>query len=162
MKPTQERIAQCLRYRDGSLSWIKSQGSQLAGSRAGNSRPDGYVRIKIDGRLVMAHSLIWILHHGAIPDAHEIDHINGNPSDNRIESLRVATHAQNNCNMKLACHSTTGFKGVTKRKGYDKWRAYITMNKKRTWLGEFSDPLSAHAAYRDAAKRLFGDFARDA
>lgn len=160
MKPTQARIAECLTYRGGHLYWINRQGSQQAGARAGNHRADGYVRIKMDKRLTMAHSLIWILHHGDIPSGYEIDHINGNPSDNRIENLRIATHAQNNCNMKLACHSTTGFKGVTKRKGYDKWRAYITMNQTRVWLGEFSDPESAHAAYREAASRSFGDFAR--
>lgn len=160
MRPTQERVRECLSYKNGVLVWRNSQGSQKAGRPAGNHRTDGYVRIKLDRRLHMAHVLIWIMHHGDIPEWLEVDHRDGNPSNNRIENLRLATHKQNNCNMKLARHSTTGFKGVTKRQNADRWRAYITQHGKRIWLGSFGSPEEAHRAYCEAAERLFGEFAR--
>jgi len=162
MRPAQERIQACLIYSNGDLFWARRRGSQIAGGRAGHLRDDGYVRVKLDRRLHMAHVLIWIMHHGDIPAGLEVDHRDGNPGNNRLENLRLATHGQNNSNMKLARHSTTGFKGVTKRPGYQRWRAYITHHGKRTWLGEYAAPEEAHAAYCEAAARLFGEFARAA
>jgi hypothetical protein len=157
---TQERIWELLLYREGDLFWRFKTGSQAAGNRAGNDREDGYVRIKIDRKLFMAHRLIWIYHYGPVPLDQEIDHIDGNPSNNRIENLRLASHSQNGFNMKLPRHSTTGLKGVTYDKRKLLWRAYITVHKKRIWLGDFSSAEKAHAVRVAAAQELHGDFVR--
>lgn len=87
------------------------------------------------------------------------DHINKNKLDNRRSNLRLATYCENNCNKFLQKNSTTGYKGVSKRKYCNKWRAYITKNKKRIWLGSYNNPQDAALAYNQAAVSLHGKFA---
>jgi hypothetical protein len=101
---------------------------------------------------------VFLYHHGYIPDY--IDHINGDSLDNRIENLREATQSLNGANSKLAKSNTSGFKGVTWRKDTKKWMAQITKNKKHYNLGSFENIEAAATAYRIAAEKLFGEFAR--
>lgn len=86
------------------------------------------------------------------------DHIDGDPLNNRRENLRLASRAQNNRNRKLSSNSSTGLKGVTKHR--NKWAAQIGIDNKRLYLGLFDTPQEAHAAYCEAAVRMFGQFAR--
>lgn len=88
-----------------------------------------------------------------------VDHINGDPLDNRRENLRVCTHQQNMWNRKTHAHSSTGVKNVAYERGRG-YRAYITHNGKRRWLGRRSTAAAAHELYVEEARRLFGEFAR--
>lgn len=93
------------------------------------------------------------MHHGEWPTFH-IDHINGNRSDNRIENIRVATVAENAQNRVAYTNSKSGLIGATKVKGYELWGAKIVKNGKRTHLGYFKDPYSAHLAYVSAKQKI--------
>jgi len=86
-----------------------------------------------------------------------VDHINGNGLDNRRSNLRIATSQQNNRNRKICNLNTSGFKGV--RLDRNKWRADIRIDGKRKNLGRFVNPEAAAAAYDEAARKYFGEFA---
>ena len=86
------------------------------------------------------------------------DHINGNTLDNRRQNLRVATPAQNSQNRRCRRDSITGLKGVYPHR--KRWQAAIVINGVKRYLGTFDSPELASAAYRDAAFKNFGDFAR--
>ncbi|MGJ4857070.1 HNH endonuclease [Labrys sp. La1] len=119
----------------------------------------GYQRFKIGGKLYRLHRLAWVIIYGEWP-AGDVDHINGNTFDNRICNLRVATRALNIANSKLSKKNTSGYKGVSYSKSRNKWQSYITVARKHIFLGNYDCPTKAHAAYFEAAKRYFGEFAR--
>ena len=90
----------------------------------------------------------------------EVDHINGNPLDNRRSNLRLCTHAQNMANRKQHKHSAARFKGVRWCRDHKKWRAEIYVRGKRIHLGYFANDEDAAKAYNEAATLHFGEFAR--
>jgi hypothetical protein len=94
------------------------------------------------------------------PEGKQVDHINGNPLDNRRANLRICENAQNNRNKGLTKASTSGYKGVSFSKQIGKWRAYIVTNYRQTSLGLFDNPLDAAKAYNVAALKYHGEFAR--
>lgn len=98
------------------------------------------------------------LHNGEMP--REIDHIDGNPANNRIDNLRSATHAQNLANTKRRRDNTSGYKGVRLHKSSGLWNARIKAGDKVHSLGYFKTAELAGAAYADAAAKYFGQFAR--
>ena len=90
----------------------------------------------------------------------DVDHINGDPTDNRRCNLRFATRTQNNQNMRLRSDNSTGYKGVCCHKKTGKYLAYINANGKRIHLGSFTNPEEAAEAYDKAAIYYFGEFAK--
>lgn len=91
----------------------------------------------------------------------QVDHIDGDGLNNRRENLRLATNAQNSANKGKASKNTTGFKGVFRTKNRPKpFRAQIKVNQKSIHLGLFDTAEQAHEAYKEAAKKYFGEFAR--
>lgn len=158
--PTREEIKSLLDYRPetGEFFWLANRGGRIkAGSRAGSLDTYRYVQIKFKGRLYFAHRIAWLLMHGREPDG-DLDHINGNRSDNRIANLRPATRVQNCQNMALRSDSSSGLKGVSRHQ--KKYQARIRLNKNLIHLGYFETPEAAHEAYRKAAAEYFGEFAR--
>jgi hypothetical protein len=129
-----------------------------SGKSAGGSRKDGYIRIRILANAYYAHRLAWKVHAGKDTELY-IDHINMNPSDNRIANLRCSLHRENRRNSKLSKSNTTGFKGTSRNKKNGKYIARIQDNNKHLHLGVFSTAEEAHAAYCKAATNLFGEFA---
>jgi len=89
-----------------------------------------------------------------------IDHRDGDVTNNRWKNLRRATASQNNANRRRPRHNTSGYKGVSLCRQSGKWRATIGSNGKTIKLGKFTSPKAAHRAYRAAARKLFGKFAR--
>jgi hypothetical protein len=89
-----------------------------------------------------------------------IDHINMNTLDNRKCNLRFCSKSDNSCNVGKRKTNTSGYKGVSWDNRQKKWRAVIVKNRKQIHIGYFSNPETAYAAYREAAKRLHGEFAR--
>lgn len=130
-----------------------------AGDVAGWINDSGYRLVMFKGRKCRATDVIWLLVYGRYPKD-EVDHKNGNRSDNRIKNLRDATPSQNRCNSKLRSDSTSGFKGVSWYSAKGKWRATIKFMGKHKHLGFFVDPKKASIAYETAAKELHGQFAR--
>lgn len=89
-----------------------------------------------------------------------IDHINGNPLDNRRSNLRFCTTSQNNANRPKKVSSQTGFKGVCFRPKYRKpYIAQITHHKTLHYLGCYETPEEAAKQYDAAAREAFGEFA---
>lgn len=132
--------------------------SRYAGKPAGSPNRDGYINIKIDGRLHPAHRLAWLYVHGHWPVL-EIDHRNGIRADNRLQNLREATRTEQMHNLRRPTTNTSGFKGVSLYQG-KRWRAYIHLNGKPKHLGYFLTAELAHAAYCKAALAARGEFAR--
>ena len=88
-----------------------------------------------------------------------VDHINGDPADNRRSNLRLATSAQNAQNSAMRKNNRTGFKGVTRHVS-GRYQARISVEKHCISLGYFSDPVAAAHAYDTAARRYYGEYAR--
>ncbi|WP_419149898.1 HNH endonuclease [Pantoea agglomerans] len=144
----------------GLLTWKTASPKGLpAGRSCGNLNKFGYLRFKVSVNgvpyTVIAHRVAWLLHYGEWPEL-EIDHINSNRIDNRIENLRQATRSQNMCNTRRA--NKEGLKGVKLKKDCNRWEAQIRVRGKHYYLGLHSTAEAAHEAYCEAAKRLHGEY----
>jgi len=151
---TQDQLKKILSYdpKTGIFHWkIKPSKRFPAGMQAG-SNVEGYVRIHTNGRTYGAHRLAWLYVYGIEPE-HQIDHINGNPSDNRIVNLRQATALENMQNIRRPQKNNShGTLGVTYDSSKQLWRARITINGKRKYLGKFKSQEQAAQAYIDAKR----------
>lgn len=140
----------------GHITWRKDKGRGKAGERAGNATPrthrGGYRALKFDQRNLKEHRVAWALHHGHWPIG-EIDHINGQRDDNRIENLRDVSREINTINRVVSAKNTSGATGVS-RKG-SRWQAYICYRRRQIHLGYFVSFAEAKAA-RDAKARDLG------
>lgn len=87
-----------------------------------------------------------------------VDHIDGDPLNNKKTNLRLCTHQQNCRNAGLSSRNTSGFKGVSQVG--KKFRAYIVINGKQKSLGHYTTAEEAATAYNIASEKYFGEFAR--
>lgn len=109
-------LASAFEYRDGHLFARLPASYVKAGDLVGSvCRTHGYVVVGHGGKLHRAHHIVWLMFRGAIPVGMEIDHINGNRSDNRIENLRLVTKAENARNRRLPVNNSSGEIGVQRR-----------------------------------------------
>ena len=104
-------------------------------------------------KMLYMHRLILSAPKGKI-----VDHINGDPLDNRIQNLRLCTHKQNIRNGRSRKGSSI-YKGVSRRSDYAAFQAHITVNGKKKSLGCYKDEVEAAQAYDVAATKYFGEFA---
>jgi len=95
-------------------------------------------------------------------DSRDGDHREpGNTLDNRRSNLRVASSSQNAQNRIVTCRNTSGYKGVSFYKRYEKWMAFINIARKRIFLGYFKTFEAARDARLRAEPYVHGDFARN-
>jgi hypothetical protein len=133
--------------------------ARFCGKQAGWQNKDGYRKIWINGKLHRAHRIVFALATGVLlAEQDQIDHIDGNPANERPSNLRLATHGENQRNTKRHIGNSTGFKGVFPHR--KKFAAQIKAAGVRRCLGSFDTPEEAHAAYVRAARELHGEFAR--
>jgi hypothetical protein len=132
--------------------------TQFSGKEAGSLFSTGY-RIVCVGPYgyIGAHRIALAMSSGHWSE--RVDHINCDPSDNRLCNLRACSHAENARNRKVNTKNRSGFKGVSKSVNSSGWVARIQHDKKQINLGSFATPELAHAAYCEAARRYHGQFA---
>lgn len=152
---TQDYLKKILDYdpASGVFVWKRANKVRKAGDVAGGKMPSGYARVKIGRCHYLAHRLAWLWVHGKWP-ANDIDHIDHNPSNNRIKNLRDVSKSENAQNQIHAkADGSSGFLGVSYRKDRGKYKATIIVRGRQKCLGHFAIAQDAHAAYV-AAKRV--------
>ena len=160
---SQDRLKELLEYdaNTGDFVWLKITSRRVkVGDKACKSSNRGYFYISIDKKRYGAHRLAWFYEYGSFPK-HNIDHIDGNPSNNKISNLREANQSQNGMNKKLHKNKNSGIKGVGWHKASKKWRARITINRIQHNLGLFDDKELAELVVMEARFIYHGEFARD-
>lgn len=159
---TQEEALDTFEYKDGSLYSKIERGNRKhkVGDFVGNINNTGYYRFEYKNRKkFLVHRVIYLMHNGYMPQF--IDHIDGNPLNNKIENLRPATKAQNCRNRGKSKTNKSGYKGVNWHKPNKKWVAKIRANDKNIHLGYFEDIELAHIAYSKAALFYHKEFAHE-
>lgn len=141
----------------GKFTRLKSPKTKRIGKIVGTNNGQGYLCVSFMKRIFKAHRIAWRLYYGVWPDS-QIDHINGDRSDNRICNLRLATHKQNTWNRSRSVNSNSGVKGVTKH--LNRWQASIGKDGRRHYLGSFKTIEEAKTAREKAEEYLFGEFTR--
>ena len=151
---TQKKLKQYLNYdpKTGIFIWkVKIRNGVQIGSVAGCLNKSGYTNIIISGKSYQAHRLAWLYMYGYFPE-HQIDHIDRNKSNTRINNLRHVSHSCNIRNQGLLKSNTSGIKGVCWSKQSDKWQAGIHVNNKNHHIGFFTDFTEA-VCHRLAAEQ---------
>lgn len=144
----------------GIFRWkVTRGGTARQGAIAGHRNRAGYWRVFAMGKAHAAHRLAWLYVTGEWPPG-DLDHCDGDRSNNAFTNLRLATVTQNMMNASRPKHNTSGFKGVTFRRDMRRWRAQIGWQGGTISIGHFDTPEEAHAAYLAKARELYGEFAR--
>ena len=133
----------------GIFTYLKRRNSKCeVGTIAGTLDKDGYICIKILGKLYKAHRLAWFYVYGEWPKQ-QIDHINCIKIDNRIENLRDCSHSENLLNRHIAMktNKTTGLLGASLHKSSGKYLSQIKYQGKVMHIGRYDTPMQAHEAY---------------
>lgn len=126
---------------------------------AGYVRHDGRVLIGFNGKTNYASRIIWEMTNGPIPEGMEIDHINRDKSDDRIENLRLATKTQNQHNRSIHAGSPVrGFSVIQRADGSIVYRPKLKHKRRTHNLGTFNCPTAARVAYVKAKRVLAGEF----
>jgi hypothetical protein len=158
---TQRRLRELIYYDPvtGIITCIKARRSKVRpGQIHGSKMKSGYIEMRIDGVRGLAHRFAWFYMYGVWPK--EIDHINGDKSDNRRINLRDVSRTINNANShKLRKKNKSGVRGVSWFSRDGLWRATIYINKRAKNLGHFKTIEEAAKARRDAELNVYGGLA---
>ena len=149
---TAQRLRELFSYNEetGQLTRLTNAGGRRAGTIAGNVSNDGRVQIYVDDKNYKAHRIIWLLVTGNWPE-YDVDHIDGNPSNNSWKNLRDVPHDINLQNRQGATKgNSTKTAGVTMNR--NRYGAQIKIDGKRVWLGTYDTPEEAHAVYVKAKR----------
>lgn len=158
MQLTQQRLKELLSYdpETGVFTWIAPASNRARkGMPAGHKSPAGYITIRIDRKLQMAHRLAWLYMTGTWP-AQQVDHRNTRRDHNAWANLRLATHAENCRNAGISRNNTTGFKGVSKH-GVS-YRAECFANRKRVRKSGFASADEAATWIANTRAEMHGEF----
>jgi hypothetical protein len=161
--PSTERLRELFHYdkitghlvRAIDRVWVKK------GRRVCCQNEFGHITVQVDGGKYLAHRLIWKIVTGNDP-VDQIDHKDGDPTNNAWDNLREATRGQNNANSKLRLTNRSGVKGVWFVARVNRWRASVTMDKKTYNLGYFKSLDDAAVSVAQAREKFHGEFARAA
>lgn len=153
----QKTVLDLFDYCDGRLFWrVQLNPRAPVGAEAGTyNSANGRRYVRIKGRAYLAHRLIFLFHHGYLPP--EIDHIDLDKNNNKIENLRAATPAQNQKNKSLQRNNTSGHKNICFKKG--RWVVELKIAGKQQYFGRFEDLDLAILVASEARDKYHGEFA---
>ena len=176
--PSLDLVRKIIKYdpNTGVLTWLHRDDDMFQkGKRTNNeianvwnarnaNKPAGnfngrYIIVRFYGIHYAAHRLAWLLYYEVDPEF-QIDHIDGNKTNNKISNLREATKSENMMNRGAQKNSKSGIKGIMFEEKRGKWKAEITLNRKNYFLGRFYDLDEAIHARKEAEKIYHGDFAK--
>jgi len=143
-------------YKDGNLIRKIGRVNEIGAVAGCIHKGTGYVHIKIKAKAFKAHRLIFLYHHGFLPDL--VDHIDGDKTNNKIENLRLATKQENCRNQKVRSTNNSGVKGVSWHKVNKKWVVAICKNYKSYYCGSFEDKELANLVSIEATDLLHNNF----
>lgn len=148
-----ELLGACFEIRGDELFWktrpaehfkssriANSWNAKHAGRKAGSTDSKGYLQVKVFGRLLLAHRVLWMMREKTLPD--EIDHVDGSSKSNGEVNLRPVTHQQNMQNQKLRSDNKSGLMGVSWFKSRGLWLVKI-QNKHIGYFGCFFEACCA-------------------
>ena len=145
-------------HADGGLIRKGTMGNQRSGTVTfGYDKGNGYKRIEIGSRPFFLHRIIWKWHNGSEPEF--LDHIDNDPSNNRIENIRPIAQKNNTRKCLKHSHNTTGFIGVSVARG-DSFRVVISVNRKQIFIGYYKDIKAAAKASNAAIIKYHGEYGR--
>jgi len=133
-----------------TLKGCRVFNSKCSGKPAGSAHNRGYLAVNIYEVAYLIHRVCWAMYYGQWPDS-DLDHINGNKSDNRIENLRAVTRETNSRNQKLRSNNSTSCMGVTKDRGA--FRVRINVDGKRISVGSYPSLEDAIIARKEAERK---------
>lgn len=141
-------------YSSGVFFWLKDSSRRKSGDMAGYIRQDGYSEIKLNFEKFFGHRLAWFYVFKKWPEF-QIDHINGDRSNNRISNLRESNQHENLKNRAISSNNTSGVMGVSLDKSRGLYIAVIGVNGKIKNLGRFKTMGEAISA-RKASEQKYG------
>ena len=157
---SRERAGELFEYdrTTGILRWRTTGRGRRLDRIAGAKHVRGYLVVNIDGKMILVHRIIFLLLTGEWPV--QVDHRDGDRSNNRSSNLRAAVNSQNAANRGCLPTSKSGIKGVRfdARRGH--WTAIVVKNRRRKQMGGFPTADEAATAYAAMAKEVHGEFAR--
>ena len=164
---TKERASELVCYcpDSGRLTWrarpdsafssvrvARIWNTKYAGREAGQIGSRGYREVWLDGHIYKGHRIAWLMAKGQWPDG-DIDHVNGDRSDNRLCNLRDVSRSVNAQNQRRAkATNVSGLLGVSYRKRTNRYLAQITLGERCVYLGSFETAEKAHEAYLNAKR----------
>ena len=150
-------------YKNGSLYWLVKCGRGIAVKQPGDKVivvPDslGYEYVTYKRKHYAIHRVVFLLNYKWLPDC--IDHIDGNPTNNDIVNLRVATRLQNQFNRRINTKTKSGVKNVTPHQG--KWSVRFSIKGKTKHFGCYDDIELAELVAQEVRLKLHKEFSRHA
>jgi hypothetical protein len=153
---TKEYLHELFEYREGYLYWKEHKQNRKMTSFVGSSNSSGRLTVWIDGKSYLVHRLIYLYHHGYLPEF--VDHSDNNCLNNKITNLRCASRSENNRNCKIRKDNITGVKGVYPKN--NKFIAHLRIENKLTYLGTFKTLEEASLCVTLAREQHHKGFAR--
>jgi hypothetical protein len=143
---------------DWTLRWMKNTGTAAKGTVAGSEIARGYRQIKYKGKRYLAHRIVFSFYYGYLPN--QIDHIDGDTTNNNPSNLRPATPSENMINRKHQKNNKSGFRGVDWMPRQMQWRAQIHKNGNKIYLGIRKQLSEAVKLRTDAEEVYHGQYSR--
>ena len=159
IEKAQQLALELFEYRDGNLYRKVATGRNVkVGDLVGNMpNKKGYRKVRFCEKTHSVHRIIFLMHHGYIPE--QVDHIDGDKLNNKIENLRPATAQQNSFNKK-SCNPSSGYKNVAWNEECKKWQVQLQINGKKKYFGLYKDIELADLVAQEARNKYHGKYAR--